>query len=119
MAGPWSGNLNGLQIIISDVTASSSIPGQLKFTLRIENHSTKPVQLDDSQVMAVDSNQKQYEVKSEGFTWLWPISNGEIKPGTMTLATPLQGTPTSVDLRFNIDQSFNKYETMSICVPVP
>ncbi|WP_131810026.1 hypothetical protein [Mycolicibacterium mucogenicum] len=118
VAGPWSGDLNGLQIVISDVTAPSAAPGQLTFTFRIENHSTSSVQINNSQVMVVDSNEKQYEITSEGFDWMWPIAKGEIKPGTMTLASPLQGSPTSVELRFNIDQSFNHYDTLPICVPV-
>ncbi|WP_153995436.1 hypothetical protein [Mycobacteroides abscessus] len=118
-SGPWSGDLNGLQIIVSEVQAPRSVPGQLTFKFRIENHSTDMVRLDDTKVLVVDSNQKQYGITNDGFDWYWAVSKGEVRPGTMTLATPLQGSPTSVELRFNIDQSLNQYETLPICVPVP
>lgn len=114
--GPWSGDLNGVQIIVTDVSSPSS--RKLQFVMRVENNSDEMVYIQSSDVMAVDSVGKQYDVTGDDFGVLGlDVSSGQVRAAKIALATPLQGAPTAIDLRFNINQ--RGYHTLSVCVPVP
>lgn len=116
-SGPWVGDANGLQIVVSDVTPDSSLGGRLQFTLRIENRSRDSVSIDSSKILAIDSNGKQYGVDERSLDWV-SVESDEFEAATIVLETPLQGSPGNIQLRFNVTSLFLDYWTVEVCVPV-
>jgi hypothetical protein len=115
-SGPWSAKMDGLQIVVPEVHNPQS--RRLVFTLRIENYTDDGINIERSNVLAIDNNGKQYEVDGDeiGLVGLYVQSN-QVHATTISLATPLEGAPDSLQLRFNID--LRGYRNLSLCVPIP
>lgn len=115
-SGPWSVESDGLRIVVTDVTYP--VPRKLQFTLRVENNDSDSVNIDSHNVLVVDSNGKQYETEGLGFLGI-NVMGGQVVPAKMDLATQLQGSPATVELRFNLSHRMDGYKTFALCVPVP
>ncbi|RIR80306.1 hypothetical protein D2E65_00060 [Mycobacteroides abscessus] len=94
------------------------MPRKLQFTLRVENSDSDSVNIDSHNVLVVDSNGKQYETEGLGFLGI-NVMGGQVVPAKMDLATQLQGSPATVELRFNLSHRMDGYKTFALCVPVP
>jgi hypothetical protein len=129
---PWSGNEQGLRLIVEDAAISESTPDRYVLTVRLENATRSDLLVTAPNFLTIDQNERSYGVDAANSTFpfddfsrsYWsdlPFAAGTTRTGTVMLERPLEGA-TELFVRFTVaryESADYKYFTVATSMKVP
>lgn len=126
--GPWTAEQQGLSLIVEKATLSKKFHGHEVLVVRLENRTGTDLAVPLSGFLAVDTNNESYGADNDNSSLVFdddvpayftmPFKDGTTRTGTVTLDGAIQGKPSTLQVRFTVENSDN-YFTVWVDTQVP